>query len=101
MNRSGRPRSGYAFSHEHGFGGLITTGRMSMRRQTPQHENNAVEEIDTLSRRVGNEPLPNSIPTPNKTAENSESSAQDNHDQIDVQASKNSNPIGTYKSIPM
>uniref|UniRef100_H2YBK3 Phospholipid-transporting ATPase n=1 Tax=Ciona savignyi TaxID=51511 RepID=H2YBK3_CIOSA len=30
--RGSRARSGYAFSHERGFGDLITTGRMSMRR---------------------------------------------------------------------
>jgi len=29
--RTSRPQSGYAFSHERGFGTLITSGRMSMR----------------------------------------------------------------------
>uniref|UniRef100_H2YBK1 Phospholipid-transporting ATPase n=1 Tax=Ciona savignyi TaxID=51511 RepID=H2YBK1_CIOSA len=36
--RGSRARSGYAFSHERGFGDLITTGRMSMRRNNSQRQ---------------------------------------------------------------
>ncbi|XP_076803387.1 phospholipid-transporting ATPase ID-like isoform X1 [Clavelina lepadiformis] len=48
--RTSRPKSGYAFSHQHGFGDLITSGRMSMRRKNqPPGSDNRTSEIATVS----------------------------------------------------
>ena len=40
---SKRPKSGYAFSHERGFGDLISSGRMSSRRRKRSEEQAAKE----------------------------------------------------------
>jgi len=57
-----RPRSGYAFSHERGFGDMISTGRMGSRRRkkaeeqaakTAVQESNSVVEAPTTSSATG------------------------------------------------
>ena len=50
-----RPRSGYAFSHERGFGDLISSGRMSSRRRK-NAEQQAAKAAAQKSNVVSEEP---------------------------------------------
>nr|CAB3224702.1 phospholipid-transporting ATPase ID [Phallusia mammillata] len=43
--RTSRPKSGYAFSHERGFGNLITSGRMSMRKKNGTSTENSPQKV--------------------------------------------------------
>ena len=51
--RNSRPKSGYAFAHQKGYGDLITSGRMSMRRKNADGTPNT----DKLSRKDLSSPL--------------------------------------------
>ncbi|XP_078483950.1 phospholipid-transporting ATPase ID [Ciona intestinalis] len=58
QRRGSRPRSGYAFSHERGFGDLITTGRMSMRRKSSHPQPGRSKPEETPPPQSSSQPAP-------------------------------------------
>lgn len=103
---SNRPRSGYAFSHEKGFGDLITTGRMSMRNKsrsgpgTPKTEPHGDHLSETVTEEIHD--ATNAV----KAAENGDITQKgvNNSESYKTAISGNSGiqeqPTETYRKLP-
>ncbi|XP_077965720.1 phospholipid-transporting ATPase ID-like isoform X2 [Styela clava] len=100
---SNRPRSGYAFSHEKGFGDLITTGRMSMRNKsqsahgTPKSENRSehIPVTEELHEATNAENIPKNGDITQKGVQNSDSY----HTAVSDSNKKQEHPTETYRKL--
>lgn len=111
---SGRPHSGYAFSHEQGFGELITSGRMSMRRKPPEEgEQQATKVIEDMSKNqdaISLNMTDSSIQPGNgnateatnfKSDSEKESTSSESDNQSIPSPERNEDPPESYRPLPV